>query len=59
MMLLPLGKSVLPVGMEEISKAALAVKTKVDHDGIGIMVGEVTKLLEILTIAFPFGVWAL
>ena len=58
-MLLPLGKSILPVGVEELSKAAFAVDTKVDHNGIGIMVSEVTEPLECLDHCLPFEVWAL
>ena len=45
-MYLPLDEHILPVVMEELSKAALTVHTKVDHNGIGIMVGEVTTLLK-------------
>ena len=52
-MLLPLGKSILPVGMGEVSKVAVAVDTKVDHNGIGFMVSEVTKPLENLDHHFP------
>ena len=44
MAFLPLGKSVLPVVMEELSEATLAVYAKVDHNGTGITFREVTEL---------------
>ena len=56
MMLLPLGESVLPVVVEELSKATLTANTKVDHNGTGIAVSEVAESPEHLTMAFPFGV---
>jgi hypothetical protein len=42
-MLLPLGKSILPVIMEELSKAGLTVDAKVYNNRVGIMLGEVTE----------------
>jgi spore maturation protein SpmA len=58
-MFLPLGESILPVLMEKLSEAALAIYTKVDHNGIGVMVSELQNVLNIQTIAFPFGVQAM
>ena len=46
MALLPLGKDILPVVMEELSMATLAVYTKVDHNGTGILVCEVAEPLK-------------
>ena len=43
MTLLPLGKSNLPVVMEELSKAGLAVYAKVHDNRIGVTVSEVTE----------------
>ena len=42
-MLLPLGKCILTVVLEEISKAGLAVDTKIHDNRVGIPVSEVTK----------------
>ena len=53
MVLLTLGKGVLPVVVEELSKATLTVNTKVDHNGAGIMVSAVTEPPEHLDHGFP------
>jgi len=44
--LLPLGESVLPVVILEDGKVRDAVHAKIYHNGIGILLGEVTKLAE-------------
>ena len=46
MMLLPLGKCILPVVMEELGKSCLAVDTEIHENCIGIMFNEVTELSE-------------
>ena len=45
-LLLPLGKCILPVFMEKLSKADLTVDTNIHNNCIGILVSEVTKTLE-------------
>ena len=57
MALLPLGKDILPVVVEELSKVALAVCTKVDHNGAGILVREVTEPLKHFDHGLP--IWGL
>ena len=57
MALLPLDEYILPMLLEKLCKMTLAVFTKIDHNGIGIMIGKVTELLEHLDHCFP--IWGL
>ena len=58
MALLPLGKSILPVVLLEGGQSVHAVHTKVDHNGIGISLGEITKAVEHFHHGLPiWGLW--
>ena len=58
MALLPLGKSIFPVVLLEGSQSGHAIHTKVDHNGIGISLGKVTKAAEHLCHGLPiWGLW--
>jgi hypothetical protein len=46
MALLPLGKGILPVVFLKGSKVSNAINAKVYNNGIGIMLGEVTKTVK-------------